>query len=265
MPAAFARSAINAPTFAAASLLPVLPAVRNAASSVDARHQHARAFRRDDLRVDVPRRAMHAQPRRTQFAHLHPAAARAAHACLSSSRSSLLSALLLLRFFAHDALVGVSTPLPLYGSGGRNPRISDATWPTSCLSTPLTITSVWLGVSALMPSGSLYCTGCEKPSCRSSRPPCRLRAITDALQFELLREPLRDAVHHVAARARATCRPSLANADRRARAVKRSRSSSRVISTASSTAHRQSCPWSLSRAACSASSVTSTPFGTSIG
>src|SRR3546814_3578857 len=38
------------------------------------------------------------------------------------------------------------TPLPLYGSGGRKPRILAATSPTRCLSAPVTTTSVWVGV-----------------------------------------------------------------------------------------------------------------------
>src|ERR1041384_8386133 len=39
------------------------------------------------------------------------------------------------------------TPLPLYGSGGRNARISAATWPTFCLSIPVIMISVGFGVA----------------------------------------------------------------------------------------------------------------------
>jgi len=40
------------------------------------------------------------------------------------------------------------TPLPLYGSGGRNERIFAATCPTSCLSIPVMVMFVWVGASA---------------------------------------------------------------------------------------------------------------------
>src|SRR3546814_16601370 len=58
------------------------------------------------------------------------------------------------------------TPLPLYGSGGRKPRILAATSPTRCLSAPVTPTSVWVGVLIVIPSGVLNSTGCEKHSAR---------------------------------------------------------------------------------------------------
>src|SRR3546814_4211243 len=58
------------------------------------------------------------------------------------------------------------TPLPLYGPGGRKPRILAATSPTRCLSAPVTQTSVWVGVLIVIPSGVLNSTGCEKPSDR---------------------------------------------------------------------------------------------------
>lgn len=46
-------------------------------------------------------------------------------------------------------------------------RNSAATWPTFCLSTPVTTISVADGVVIVMPSGIGYSTGCEKPSVRS--------------------------------------------------------------------------------------------------
>src|SRR4051812_6339948 len=46
-------------------------------------------------------------------------------------------------------------PLPLYGSGLRQRRISAATWPTFCLSMPLISTVFWSGVFTSTPSGSL--------------------------------------------------------------------------------------------------------------
>src|SRR3546814_13215622 len=64
------------------------------------------------------------------------------------------------------------TPLPLYGSGGRKPRILAATSPTRCLSAPVTTTSVWVGVQIVIPSGVLNSTGCEKPSDRFRSLPC---------------------------------------------------------------------------------------------
>src|SRR5690606_23243062 len=39
------------------------------------------------------------------------------------------------------------------------------TWPTACLSAPLTTTSVWEGHSILIPLGISCRTSCEKPSC----------------------------------------------------------------------------------------------------
>ena len=45
------------------------------------------------------------------------------------------------------------TPLPLYGSGPRNARISAATCPTRCLSVPVITISVGFGVTIAIPSG----------------------------------------------------------------------------------------------------------------
>src|SRR5262249_9132587 len=45
------------------------------------------------------------------------------------------------------------TPLPLYGSGLRNERISGATWPTFCPSIPEMTTSVGFGTWIVIPSG----------------------------------------------------------------------------------------------------------------
>src|SRR2546423_670897 len=43
-------------------------------------------------------------------------------------------------------------PLPLYGSGGRTLRTSAPVCPTCCLSIPLTITSVGVGTSQVIPA-----------------------------------------------------------------------------------------------------------------
>src|SRR3972149_2774415 len=52
-------------------------------------------------------------------------------------------------------------PLPLYGSGFLKALMSAATWPTSCLSAPLTVMPVCFSTVALMPLGSSYLIGCE--------------------------------------------------------------------------------------------------------
>src|SRR5581483_9792856 len=64
-------------------------------------------------------------------------------------------------------------PLPLYGSGGRTLRISAATWPTCCLSIPLTTISVGVGTSYVIPAGASLTTGCENPTFSSSAVPRR--------------------------------------------------------------------------------------------
>src|SRR5262245_33526865 len=60
------------------------------------------------------------------------------------------------------------TPLPLYGSGGRKPRMSAATCPTSALSAPLTVRRVGFSTLIVMPSGGRKWMGCEKPSWSTS-------------------------------------------------------------------------------------------------
>src|SRR5947209_7548710 len=64
------------------------------------------------------------------------------------------------------------TPLPLYGSGGRSPRMLAATWPTSSIEMPVTENFVGSWTSMLMPFGGLKRTGCEKPRLRTSSSPC---------------------------------------------------------------------------------------------
>src|SRR3954452_18153685 len=66
---------------------------------------------------------------------------------------------LLLRYFFLPSLrkmysPAYFTPLPLYGSGGRNARISAATWPTFCLAIPVTTISVGFGATIVIPSGT---------------------------------------------------------------------------------------------------------------
>src|SRR5262249_4053351 len=51
-------------------------------------------------------------------------------------------------------------PLPLYGSGLRMERIVAATWPTSCLSMPETMTRLVPSTAKEMPCGGFTWTGC---------------------------------------------------------------------------------------------------------
>ena len=80
-PKALARSAIARPTALAASMLPV---VFNRAAHVLLQgrrgNQNLVAFGREDLRIDVLRRAVHRQAQRGKLLDLHAAAARAAQA-----------------------------------------------------------------------------------------------------------------------------------------------------------------------------------------
>ena len=62
--------------------------------------------------------------------------------------------LLLLAFLADDLLASVADALALQGSGPRYSRISAATWPTICLSMPVTVISVGFGTAIVMPWGS---------------------------------------------------------------------------------------------------------------
>jgi hypothetical protein len=68
-----------------------------------------------------------------------------------------------LAFLAADDLVRVLDALALVG-GGRSARIFAAVRPRRCLSTPRTASLVcFASTSAVIPSGSLKTTGCEKP------------------------------------------------------------------------------------------------------
>src|SRR4029077_9603520 len=53
------------------------------------------------------------------------------------------------------------TPLPLYGSGGRRPRMLAATCPTSSIEIPVTANFVWSWTSMVTPGGGLNLIGCE--------------------------------------------------------------------------------------------------------
>jgi sulfatase maturation enzyme AslB (radical SAM superfamily) len=58
------------------------------------------------------------------------------------------------------------------GSGFRMERISAATWPTRCLSMPLTTICVGTGTSNSIFSGGGTTTGCEYPTNRTKLSPC---------------------------------------------------------------------------------------------
>ena len=79
MPAFLARAAISLPTAAAAAMLPV-PFKLPRKLLVERRRadDDAVAFGRDDLRVDVLRRAVHAQPMNAEQRDAHASAAGAA-------------------------------------------------------------------------------------------------------------------------------------------------------------------------------------------
>ena len=88
-------------------------------------------------------------------------------------------------------------PLPLYGSGGRTRRISDAIWPTCCLSIPLTITTVGLGDVERDPLRWVDRHRVREADVQlEARSPERC-PVADALDLERLLEPLRDALDHV--------------------------------------------------------------------
>src|SRR6185503_11747226 len=106
----------------------------------------------DHLRVDVPARAVDRQPRLASGTRpergAHPTAASFEEGKFGHGYFFLPS---LRKIYSPRYLM----PLPLYGSGLRQRRISAATWPTFCLSMPLISTVFWSGVFTSMPSGSL--------------------------------------------------------------------------------------------------------------
>src|SRR6185312_13616557 len=106
----------------------------------------------DHLRVDVTARAVDRQPRLAGGARpergAHPTAAAFEEGKFGHGYFFLPS---LRKIYSPRYLM----PLPLYGSGLRQRRISAATWPTFCLSMPLISTVFWSGVFTSMPSGSL--------------------------------------------------------------------------------------------------------------
>src|SRR4051794_18946690 len=149
-------------------LVGLLPALE-----IGARHREQRAARDvvDDLRRDVLQRAEDDETRslaRSRHLLAHPEVTPVA-LLLASLRNSwhgyLPPALPALRRITSPWYL---MPLPLYGSGGRSPRSSAATCPTSALSEPSMRTVVGFGAVSLMPVGARYSIGCEKPSASCS-------------------------------------------------------------------------------------------------
>src|SRR5690606_23799652 len=138
--------------------------------------QDLRAVGADQLGIPVLAGGQHRQARHAQFADVRAGRLGAAQAgnllfhglCLRKLKADQAFLASLRMMFSPAYL----TPLPLYGSGGRKPRILAATSPTCCLSAPLTTISVCDGVAMVMPSGAGNSTGCEKPSDRFRSLPC---------------------------------------------------------------------------------------------
>src|SRR5690242_11196198 len=139
--------------------------------------QHLRAIGAEQLRIHVLSGAQHRQARHAEFADARAGGLGAAQAgdllvhgsVLRKLKASDYAFLASLRMMVSSEYF---TPLPLYGSGGRKPRILAASSPPRCLSARLTRISVWVGVAMVMPSAALNSTGCENPSERFRSLPC---------------------------------------------------------------------------------------------
>ena len=136
MPFSFARSARSLPTARLdGGLALALDPARPASSRLEAATSVLPLDVVDQLRVDVSAAAEHRQTR----------TARRARDPLANAIAANATPLVLVVLTAHDAAPAALpalrrmyspsylTPLPLYGSGGRNARMSAATWPTSAL------------------------------------------------------------------------------------------------------------------------------------
>src|SRR5262245_27580765 len=146
---------------------------RGLALALDARRQVLAARSRgechaaqivDDLGVDVLGAAEHRQTRtlgRTDHAAANAITpdAPALVVIVGSTHDDAVPAALpaLRRMYSPSYL----TPLPLYGSGGRNPRISAADWPTCHLSGPAPVTRDGFSTLIVMPVGGSNRIGCE--------------------------------------------------------------------------------------------------------
>src|SRR6266550_4310306 len=120
----------------------------------------------DELRVDVVEAAENRQTgplRGARDVHAHaPVTLRPVHlAVLRLDHAVALAPLPALPGLRRIFSPRYITPLPLYGSGGRNPRISAAAWPTSSIEIPLTENLVGSWTSIDTPFGGLKRIGCE--------------------------------------------------------------------------------------------------------
>src|SRR5690606_17148353 len=128
-------------------------------------HQRAHLHVVHQLRVDVLERAEHHQARTlgrarhlladAEVAAIAPLVARLRLQDLAHYLPPALPA------FRRTCSPAYLIPFPLYGSGGRRRRISDATWPTISLFAPSTMICVGVVAVSLIPSGALNSIGCE--------------------------------------------------------------------------------------------------------
>ncbi len=88
-------------------------------------------------------------------------------------------------------------PCPCRAPGGRRLRMSAATWPTSCLSIPRTISSVGWGTSNSMPSGASTDDRVRVAERQLEVAALELGAVADPLDLEALLEALGDPLDHV--------------------------------------------------------------------
>src|SRR5216684_6580806 len=120
----------------------------------------------DELRVDVVEAAKYRKPwalRRAGHVHAHaPVALQAVDlAVLAFDHAVVLAPFPALPALRRTFSSRYLTPLPLYGSGGRRPRMLAATWPTSSIEIPLTENLVGSATSIEIPCGGLKRIGCE--------------------------------------------------------------------------------------------------------
>src|SRR5258705_460577 len=127
------------------------------------RQRHARRVVHD-LGVDVRGASEHAEARPLRRAH------DAVPDAIAADLPPLVLVVVSARHYAAPAALpafrrmyspSYLTPLPLYGSGGRKPRMSAATCPTMYLSGPLMTTRVAVSALTVMPSGGSNRIGCE--------------------------------------------------------------------------------------------------------
>src|SRR6476469_3908662 len=105
----------------------------------------------DDLRIDVPARTV---DRKSRLAGGTSAKRGADTAAAAVEEREIRHGYFFLPSLRKIYSPRYLMPLPLYGSGLRQRRISAATWPTCWRSMPLISTVFWSGVLTSMPSGT---------------------------------------------------------------------------------------------------------------